>query len=566
MIDGPLVNCHICDLACPSMISRDSFRTDRRGFFIGGAAGLATFATPLSAASFGTGFTHNVASGEPGPDRVLLWTRYVGTGAAEKLRYEVAKDIAFNAVASGGEALAGPERDWCAKAVATGLQAGRWYYYRFIAPDGAISSIGRTRTLPDGAVDSFRIALFSCSNYGFGLFNAYGHAAEQGDFDLAIHVGDYIYEYPQGAYPAADKVLAGRILSPPNEIVTLADYRLRYATYRRDPDLQRLHQLYPMISGWDDHESSNDSWRDGAQNHQPDSEGEWGLRKTAAIRAYREWLPVSDEEYWTRYDIGSLATLFKLETRLTARDRQLELPKLAGEADAGEVDRAFAAFREGTWADPARTVLGQTQEQWLASGLRDSARSGRRWQVLAQQVIMGALAMPTDLAGGLADSMPEAAKARFKAGLAASRNNLPGSMDGWDGYPAARSRLLSAAREAQANLVVLSGDSHNGWAFDLDQGGKPAGVEFAGQSVTSPGAESWASYAAPDVLAKAMIARNTQLKWVDTSRRGYVALELTPARVTGEWRFMDTIRQRSTLLSGTHRMTALAGVNRFSEG
>lgn len=547
------------------MISRDSFPTDRRGFFIGGAAGMAALATPLRAAGFGTGFTHNVASGEPGQDRVLLWTRHVGTGGAEKLRYEVAEDSAFSRIASGGEALAGPERDWCAKPVATGLQPGRWYYYRFIAPDGSISPIGRTRTLPDGAVDRFRIALFSCSNYGFGLFNAYGHAAQQGDFDLAIHVGDYIYEYPQGAYPALDKALAGRILSPAGEIVALADYRLRYATYRSDPDLQRLHQLYPMIAGWDDHESSNDSWRDGAQNHQPDTEGEWGVRKEAAIRAYREWLPVSDEAYWARYDIGTLASLFKLETRLTARDKQLTLPAISAQTDPAEVDRLFAAFRDGAWADPARTVLGQTQEQWLISGLRDSVRSGRRWQVLAQQVIMGSLAMPTDLAGGLAETMPDAAKARFLAGLAASRNDVPSSMDGWDGYPAARARILSAAQEAQANLVVLSGDSHNGWAFDLDQGGKAAGVEFAGQSVTSPGAESWASYATPDQLARAMVARNGQLRWVDTSRRGYVALELTPARVTGEWRFMDTIRQRSTALSGTHRMSAPAGVNRFSD-
>ena len=536
---------------------------DRRALLKGSVLGAGLVAAPLAAQAAGGGFTHGVASGEPGQSSVLLWTRCLGE-AEIALEWQVAEDQDFARVVGEGFTRAGPERDWCAKAVADGLAPGRWYYYRFVAPDGSKSDVGRTRTLPDGPVARWRMAVFSCANIGFGWFNAYAHAAEAGDFDLVVHTGDYFYEYPEGTYP--DKLMDGRTLWPHHESVTLADYRLRHATYRADHDLRRLHQLYPMVMGWDDHESANDSYSGGAENHQPDSEGEWSVRKAAAMRAYREWLPVSDEP-WARYEIGELATLFRLETRLVARSQPPSLAELLkGAAGRDEMIARLAAFREGDYADPARTVLGAEQERWLAEGLKDSRRSGRIWQVLAQQVVMGSTVSPADLVERLVAGAPDWLRGRLAAAAAASRAGLPANMDAWDGYPAARERLLAAAREADANLVTLTGDTHNAWAFQLEHAGEAAGIEFAGQSVTSPGFESYLSSVPPADLARAMVAQNPQLQWTETSRRGYMAVELTPGHATCEWRMLAGVRERSTRLAATHRMAGAAGSNRFEAG
>jgi alkaline phosphatase D len=209
---------------------------------------------------------------------VLLWTRFVAD-ADTRLVWEVSASEDFTHPLASGEATASPARDWCTKATAGGLAPGQWYFYRFVAPDGSVSDTGRTRTLPQGPTATFRLAVFSCSNYGFGWFNAYGHAAEVADCDLALHLGDYLYEYEKGTYPTAQEAASDRVLAPENEIVTLADYRLRYATYRADPDLRRIHQIMPMICIMDDHESANDSWHGGAQNHDPATEGAWDVRK-----------------------------------------------------------------------------------------------------------------------------------------------------------------------------------------------------------------------------------------------------------------------------------------------
>ena len=536
---------------------------DRRGLFRGGLAGIGLAAAPAWAASLGeAGFTHGVASGEPGPDRVLLWTRYVGSGDTP-VRYEIADSLEFGGVLAGGEAVASPERDWCAKAVAGGLEPGRWYYYRFVGPRGELSPVGRTRTLPVGRVERFRMGVFSCSNLGFGWFNAYAHAAEDGGFDLVAHLGDYYYEYQRGTYPSAKQALPERRLLPANEIVALSDYRQRHAAYRADPDLRRLFQLQPWIMVGDDHETANDSWKGGAENHQPATEGPWDARKAAALRAYREWLPVSDEP-WAAYEIGDLATIFRLETRLTARDKPFDLGDIIGDKSAGEIDAALAAFRDGGWGDPARTLLGAEQEGWLAAGLAASRRARKPWQVLVQQVIMGELRLIPSVAEGMRADSPDYIRRRIANGIAASRAGLPVNMDAWDGYPAARQRVLRAAREADANLVVLTGDSHNAWAFELAHGNERAGVELAGQSVTSPGIEGSLSWFAPERFASETVGLNPSLRWADTRRRGYMALELTPARVTNEWRFLETIRTRSTSLSGTHRMGVEAGANRFA--
>ncbi len=533
--------------------------TSRRAAMKLAVLGLAGAGVPLLAQT-PKGFSHGVASGEPGATRMLLWTRYVSGGEA-RLRWEMASDDQFAHVVAHGEALASPNSDSCAKGYVTGLRPGTWYHYRFIAPDGTKSVTGRTRTLPVGKVAKFRMAVFSCSNFGFGWFNAYAHAAESGDFDLAVHLGDYYYEYKRGEYPSAKQTLEGRVL-PVDEAATLATYRERHATYRADPDLQRLHQLLPWVLMWDDHESANDSYRDGAENHDPATEGPWAMRKAAARRAYREWLPVSDHD-WGTYEIGQLATLFKIESRLTARTKQLDLQEAVKGLPEDKAEVALAKFRDGTWRDPAHTLLGATQEAWLASALKTSVKARKPWQVVAQQIVMGSIAMGPDVIAGMPATTSNFIKERLLVDVEAGKVDLPLNMDAWDGYPAARDRLFKSALNADANLVVLSGDSHNAWAFDLDRKGTRVGVEMAGQGVTSPGAESSIRWIKPDDLAKATVARNPQLKWCDMSQRGYMAVELTPASATSEYRFLATVRQRSTVLAGTKRMTVLAGQRKF---
>ena len=544
----------------------DSPHTDRRTILRLGALGLGALAFPGAlAAQAQRGFSHGVASGEPGQDRVLLWTRHAPNDpqAETRLDWEVSETIDFAKVVAGGSVTASGERDGCVKPVATGLAPGRWYYYRFTAPSGERSAIGRTRTLPQGRAEKFRLAAFSCSNLGFGWFNAYAHAAQRNDIDLLVHLGDYLYEYKAGEYPSKKQALAVRVLDPQNEIVALADYRLRHAAYRADPDLQRLHQLFPMIVMWDDHESANDSWKDGAENHQRETEGPWEARKIAAKRAFREWLPVSDDD-WASYDIGDLATLVRLDTRLAGRDKPFELPEvLAGVAPAGR-EAAVVRFRDGPWQDPARTLLGERQEQWVSKTLATSRRSGKTWQILAQQVIMGELVLPLVVSETMPTDTPAQVSERIANGAIGSRLGLPVNLDAWDGYPPARARLLKAARSADANLLVLAGDSHTAWSFDLAHGKQPAGVEFAVSSVTSPGIERSVGWLDPARFAREAVARNPGLKWADTARRGYLTVELTKAAASTEFVFMDTIRERSTRLSGTHRLSVAAGSNKLA--
>jgi len=535
----------------------------RRGLIGLAGAGAALAAAPLAAQSLGRGFTHGVASGEPGATSVLLWTRFVAEAGSE-LVWQVAESADFARVLAEGSARAEPERDWCAKAIATGLAPGRWYFYRFRAPDGSASPVGRTRTLPEGPTASFRLAVFSCANYGFGWFNAYAHAAAANDADLAVHLGDYIYEYEAGKYPDKSQAHPERMLAPANEIVALADYRLRYATYRADPDLQRLHQVLPMIVVWDDHETANDAWKGGAENHQSETEGSWEARKAAARRAHREWMPVSDAPY-AAYQVGDLATLFRLDTRIEGRDKQLDLGAvLAGLKEPQAMIGALEKFRDGAWANPDRQLLGAAQERWLAEALKASRASGTHWQVLVQQVLIGNLKAPRGLIDQLGTGLPEFARQRLAAASLAAGVGLPLNMDAWDGYPAARARLFEAALGADANLVVLAGDTHNAWAFDLAHQGAPVGVEWGVCSVTSPGFESYLAFVKPEDMARALVAENPQLQWADTAQRGYMLVELTPARASSEFRFLSGIRQRATQLAATRRITAEKGARRLA--
>jgi alkaline phosphatase D len=536
---------------------------DRRLLLKAGTLGLGALAVPgVAQIASRVGFTHGVASGEPRQRSVMLWSRHVPIrGDSSRLGWEVRDEDNPRRIAAEGTVFATPETDFCVKVTATGLKPGRRYSYRFLNLDGAAAAVGRTRTLPEGRTPRFTLGVFSCSNLAFGHFNAYAHAADRADLDLLVHLGDYLYEYERGKYPAPGQALAGRILDPAGETIALADYRLRHAAYRSDPDLRRLHASAPMVMMWDDHESANDSWSGGAENHDPAKEGPWNVRKAAAQRAYREWLPVSDNA-WESYEIGDLATLFRPETRLTARSRP---PEFAEQLRRGEdIKASLIRFRDGGWRDPDRTMLGTGQEAWLTGAFKRSTGQGTRWQILAQQTIMGSFALPLEARSWLRADAPDQVKRLTAVGAAASEVGLPLNLDAWDGYPAARDRLLRSALDADANLVVLSGDSHNGWAFDLDLAGAPAGAEFAGMSVTSPGLESYTPGVDPAEVARALKARNPALKWADLHRRGYMTLTLTRERATGEWLSLDTVRARSTKLAARHAMSVARGANRFA--
>ena len=536
---------------------------DRRLLLKAGTLGLGALAMPAVAQiASRVGFTHGVASGEPRQRSVMLWTRHVPVrGDVSRLGWQVAEAGNPRRIVAEGTILATAERDWCVKVVAQGLKPGRSYAYRFLNLDGAAAASGRTRTLPEGRTPRFTLGLFSCANLAFGHFNAYAHAAGRPDLDLLVHLGDYFYEYQVGKYPSPRDALPGRILDPAGEAVALADYRLRLAAYRADPDLQRLHASAPMVMMWDDHETANDAWSGGAENHDPAREGPWEARKAAARRASREWLPVSDNS-WESYEIGDLATLFRPETRLTARSRPLQFGEAMRRGE--DLKASLMRFRDGAWRDPERTMLGGEQESWLAGAFKRSTGQGTRWQLLAQQTIMGSFALPPEARAWLRADAPEEVKRVTAVGAAAAEVGLPLNLDAWDGYPAARDRLLRSALDADANLVVLSGDSHNGWAFDLDLAGTAAGAEFAGPSVTSPGLEAYTPGIAPAEVERALRARNPALKWAELQRRGYMTLTLTRERATGEWLSLDTVRTRSTRLASRHAMSVPRGANRFA--
>lgn len=493
-------------------------------------------------------FTHGVASGDPMPDGVILWTRFVPSNG-RRIAWEVSDDESFARIARRGEAISTAASDFCIKVDVRGLAPDRRYFYRFLSASGP-SLAGRTRTAPAAGAESLSVALFSCANFAFGYFHAYGHAASREDIDLALHVGDYIYEYERGAYPSAAEAVAERTIEPPHETVRLADYYQRYATYHTDPDLLELRRLKPLSAVWDDHEIANDATAGGAQNHQA-SEGAYADRVAAASKAYFDWMPIRRPErhsirLYRALDWGELARIILLDTRVAGRDRQLDyrralVPQLAqGGADAAA---AIATFRDTVLNDPRRTVLGAEQEEWLARELAGSKRRGQTWQIVAQQVVMGEQLIPA----GFSRLLPASAHANTRRWLAAGEeigaHGLPWNLDAWGGYPAARARLLHDCAHHASNAVVLSGDSHNCWLNNLaaPDGARLAAIEFAGGSVTSPGFERPLSNATPNEREALLRAANPNLAWCDATHRGYGVLRFTRTGCSAEWLAFDGI-------------------------
>ncbi len=436
-------------------------------------------------------FTLGIASGDPRTDRCVIWTRLAPApfephggmnGQRTTVGWEVAHDEGFSRVVRSGQYIAAPELGFSVHVDVEGLEADRWYFYRFTVSEGS-SRTGRLRTSPGpGAQTPLRLGVASCQHYEEGLFTAFQHLAAE-ELDVVAHLGDYIYEYA-----AQERVRAHRGF----EVITVEDYRSRYALYKLDPALQAAHSTCPWIVTWDDHEVDN-NYAGLVGENLFESEEQMRLRRAAAYQAWWEHQPVRvpRARSWADLDIrrdfrwGSLAHLWVLDTRQyrsdqACGDRQKNVPC-------------------GEWADPSRTLLGDQQERWLLDGM---AASNLRWQVLAQQVMMA----PFDLQPG---------------------DEVMTSMDQWGGYPAARDRLLRAIGQRSAGeAVVLTGDIHSNWVNQLPAGfDRPnqrlIAAEFVGTSISSggDGSQEWGRI-------DSVRSENPQMLW-QNNRRGYMTCDVS---------------------------------------
>jgi len=508
--------------------------------------------TPFTATSkLATGaFAHGIASGDPLANSVILWTRITPdnpmSGPVEVI-WEMDKDANFSSLSASGTFTTNAARDWTVKVDASSLEGGEPYFYRFRVGE-TVSPIGQTKTLPQDSVKSARFAVVSCANWEHGFFNAYDHIARQDHFDAFIHLGDYYYEYGAGTYDSGSDIETGRRHVPEHEIITLEDYRLRHGQYRSDPSLQGVTAKMPMIAIWDDHETSNDSWKDGAQNHQ-ESEGEWDTRRQAALRAYYEWMPIRDprpsrvrSDIFRSYDWGDLLTLVTIETRLTARAEPIVIEdhypaiKAAGHADIFKSDLLY---------DPSREMLGQVQSDYIIDTLKTSKANGTAWRVMANQVIMGRL-LTTDMAPYIDEDAMKVIEKDWpgvRDSMALSKYNLPVYPDSWDGYPVARENFYQRLiKEGIQDIVVLTGDAHEFWLNDLtSETGKKVGVECVTTSVSSKTLTSYLGDTTAD-YALLLTQSNPDARYYNALHNGYIDFALTRNKGTVRMMGLSTVK------------------------
>jgi len=489
-----------------------------------GAAGASAIVQPFSVsealaqATFDEDpFSLGVASGDPLPDGIVLWTRLApmpldGGGmpmSNVQVGWELASDPGFRTIVQKATTVARPELGHSVHVEVSGLEPGREYWYRFQI-GGAVSPTGRTKTAPKvgATVDQLRFAVCGCNYYEAGYFTAYRRMAEE-QFDFVIHTGDYIYEGPAGT--------RGVRQHRGGEAFTVVDYRQRYAQYKMDPDLAAAHASAPFVVTWDDHEVSNNYA--GAIDDRNTPPALFLLRRAAAYQAYYEAMPLRASSIPTgpgmrlfrRLQFGRLVDLNVLDTRQWRSDQACG-------------DGAHTNCIEAL--DPARTMLGAEQERWLFKNL---ATPQGTWTVLGQQV-------PT-----------------FAHDLVSVNPNGRFWMDVWDGYPAARRRLYSRLQETHApNPILLSGDVHMHYGADLkldfaDPRSATVGVEFTNTSISSGGDGS-------DVSAdwEKMKPDNPHIKY-HSARRGYIACTATPKTMTADFKILDkvTVADRPSRIGGT---------------
>ncbi|WP_273988207.1 alkaline phosphatase D family protein [Vibrio parahaemolyticus] len=507
--------------------------------------------------SVAVSFEHGVASGDPTQTQVIIWTRVTTAASYVDVSWQVASDMEFSNVVQSGVFTTDTGRDFTVKVDVQNLNANSQYYYRFIVGE-MMSEVGQTQTLPEDGVEKASMAVVSCANYPAGYFHVYREILnqhEQSPFDVVLHLGDYIYEYGAGGYASEDAAALGREPSKGAECITLDDYRKRYAQYRQDADLQALHAKLPMIAVWDDHELANDTWKNGAENHQ-DDEGSFIDRRAAAAAAWTEWLPVRENTFsnmliYRQFSFGNLVNLMMLDTRLVGRDKPLDYFSLSAptmEAIGGLVAQSRSADRE---------LLGTEQLAWL---MKEFNTHDAKWNVLGQQVLMSRMELPSSVMTAMFQLFTSKEEKKTEALLAvntaitgyladpsADPISLPYNLDAWDGYYVEREKVYQLAKASSGNFVCLAGDTHNAWASELkDVSNNPIGVEFATSSVSSPGLEE---YLALDPVAIAQMEYTlphlvSELQWADIKQRGFMRVTFTAEAAQSTWYLVSTIKDK----------------------
>ncbi|HCG7049167.1 TPA: alkaline phosphatase D family protein [Vibrio parahaemolyticus] len=507
--------------------------------------------------SVAVSFVHGVASGDPTQTQVIIWTRVTTAASYVDVSWQVASDMEFLNVVQSGVFTTDTGRDFTVKVDVQNLNANSQYYYRFIVGE-MMSEVGQTQTLPEDGVEKASMAVVSCANYPAGYFHVYREILnqhEQSPFDVVLHLGDYIYEYGTGGYASEDAAALGREPSKGAECITLDDYRKRYAQYRQDADLQALHAKLPMIAVWDDHELANDTWKNGAENHQ-DDEGSFIDRRAAAAAAWTEWLPVRENTFsnmliYRQFSFGNLVNLMMLDTRLVGRDKPLDYFSLSAptmEAIGGLVAQSRSADRE---------LLGTEQLAWL---MNEFNTHDAKWNVLGQQVLMSRMELPSSVMTAMFQLFTSTEEKKTEALLAvntaitgyladpsADPISLPYNLDAWDGYYVEREKVYQLAKASSGNFVCLAGDTHNAWASELkDVSNNPIGVEFATSSVSSPGLEE---YLALDLVAIAQMEYTlphlvSELQWADIKQRGFMRVTFTADAAQSTWYLVSTIKDK----------------------
>ena len=464
-------------------------------------------------------FRHGVASGDPLPDRVVIWTRVSGTASEADVAWTMARDAELQDVVASGRATATPQKDHCVHVDVEGLSPDTNYWYGF-ALDDERSPVARTRTLPGPGCERLRLATVSCAKYSGGFFNGYARIAERDDLNFVLHLGDYIYEVsnhpPPSQTPPAD---IGRSYDPDGECVTLDDYRRRYAHYRLDPDVQALHHAHPVIATVDDHEFADGVWREGSVEHREDRDGPWSDRRAAAFRSRWEWQPyrmpdpAQPERVFRSIDLGGLAELFIIDTR-SRRDEPVPATRL----------------------DPSAGQLGAEQKGWLLDAL---GRSTSPWRLLANSSVMAPI---------WAEGIPGNVEDALQTLKLVNADGTGPDPDQWDGYPFEREDILRALDGASAGTVVLSGDVHIGLASELRVDGRVVAGEFVTTSLTSQNVDDkkgWARGTRSVPLEEGYVAAVPTVLWCDFDAHGYMTVEVSPEAVTGEWWFVDTVLERT---------------------
>lgn len=507
--------------------------------------------------SVAVSFAHGVASGDPTQAQVIIWTRVTTAASYVDVSWQVASDMEFSNVVQSGVFTTDTGRDFTVKVDVQNLNANAQYYYRFMVGE-MMSEVGQTQTLPEDGVEKASMAVVSCANYPAGYFHVYREILnqhEQSPFDVVLHLGDYIYEYGAGGYASEDAAALGREPSKGTECITLDDYRKRYAQYRQDADLQALHAKLPMIAVWDDHELANDTWKNGAENHQ-DDEGSFIDRRAAAAAAWTEWLPVRENTFsnmliYRQFSFGNLVNLMMLDTRLVGRDKPLDYFSLSAptmEAIGGLVAQSRNADRE---------LLGTEQLAWL---MKEFNTHDAKWNVLGQQVLMSRMELPSSVMTAMFQLFTSTEEKKTEALLAvntaitgyladpsADPISLPYNLDAWDGYYVEREKVYQLAKASSGNFVCLAGDTHNAWASELkDVSNNPIGVEFATSSVSSPGLEE---YLALDPVAIAQMEYTlphlvSELQWADIKQRGFMRVTFTADAAQSTWYLVSTIKDK----------------------